>query len=186
MISTAQITFSISYPGDKTFRIAVMDLLGAPVDAIVNPANSGLSHGGSLAAIIADEAGPRMDLHCRKIIKEIGRIPVTQAVVSIAGNLPFKGIIHAVGPRMGEGDVQTKIEKTIINSLRQADRKSWQSVAFPAISTGLFGVPTGVCAKAFKQAVPLFWEKYSDTTVKQIWLCLTLNHYLEFESLLKP
>ena len=155
MISIAEnMSFSISYPGDKTFMITVRDLLGAPVDAIVNPANSGLSHGGGLAAIIADEAGPRMDQHCRKIIKEYEQIPVTQAVISVAGNLPFKGIIHEVGPRLGDGDEQTKIEKTIINCLRQADRKGWQSLAFPAISTGLFGVPTEVCAAAFKIAVP--------------------------------
>lgn len=185
MESVGNMSFSINYPGDRTFRVGVCDLLGASVDAIVNPANSGLSHGGGLAAIIADEAGPRLDQHCRKIIKQVGRIPLTQAVITIAGGLPYKGIIHAVGPRMGDGDEQIKIEKTIINCLRQADRKGWQSVAFPAISTGLFGVPSEVCAEAFKKAVPQFWKTFPDTSVMPIWLCLTVNHYSEFEHVLK-
>ena len=179
-------SFSITYSGGKTFRVGVYDLLGVSVDAIVNPANSGLSHGGGLAAIIADEAGPRMEQHCRQIIKQVGRIPVTQAVVTVAGDLPYKGVIHAVGPRMGDGDEQAKIERTIINCLRQADRRGWRSVALPAISTGIFSVPSVICAQAFKSAVPEFWKAFPDTSVQQVWLCLTVNHYPEFERILKP
>ena len=119
-----------------------------------------------------------------KIIKEVGRIPVTQAVVTVAGNLPYKGVIHGIGPRMGDGNEQIKIEKTIVNCLRLAAIIGWKSVAFPAISTGLFGVPSEVCAEAFKKAVPLFWETFPGTSVKQIVLCLTLNHYDEFERIL--
>jgi O-acetyl-ADP-ribose deacetylase (regulator of RNase III) len=179
-------SFSINYPDDKTFKIGVCDLLGVSVDAIVNPANSGLSHGGGLAAIIADEAGPRLDKHCRMIINKYGLIPVTEAVVTVAGDLLYKGVIHAVGPRMGDGDEQMKIERTIINCLRRADRRGWQSIAFPAISTGLFCVPSGVCAEAFKAAVPRFWESHPQTSVKTIWLCLTVNHYQVFQQILKP
>ncbi|UCG79925.1 MAG: hypothetical protein JSV60_08090, partial [Desulfobacterales bacterium] len=62
--SVGNMSFSINYPCEKAFRVGVCDLLGAPIDAIVNPANSGLSHGGGLAAIIADEVGPRLDQHC--------------------------------------------------------------------------------------------------------------------------
>jgi O-acetyl-ADP-ribose deacetylase (regulator of RNase III) len=89
-------SFSITYPGGKAFKVGVYDLLGVSVDAIVNPANSGLSHGGGLAAIIADEAGPRLEQHCRQIVKQVGRIPVTQAVVTVAGDLPYKGVIHFI------------------------------------------------------------------------------------------
>jgi O-acetyl-ADP-ribose deacetylase (regulator of RNase III) len=182
---TQSMSFSLTFPGGKTFRVGVYDLLGVAVDAIVNPANSGLSHGGGLAAIIADEAGPQLEQHCRQIIKQVGRIPVTQAVVTVAGNLPYKGVIHAVGPRMGDGDEQVKIQRTIVNCLRRADKRGWWSVAFPAISTGIFSVPSDVCAQAFKSAVPQFWETYPDTSVKQIWLCLTMNHYPDFECILK-
>ena len=66
--------FSTAYANGRLFKAGIMDLLGAPVDAIVNPANSGLSHGGGLAAVISDEAGPELDAQCEKIIDKIGRI----------------------------------------------------------------------------------------------------------------
>lgn len=157
-----------------------------PLDSIVNPANSGLSHGGGIAAIISDEGGPKIDRHCEKYIEKYGRIPVTKAVATTAGRLPYKGIIHAVEPRMGDGDEQNKLELTIMSSLMIAHTKKWSSVAFPAISTGLFIIPTDVCAKAIGKAVPSFWEKYPDTPVKTVWLCLTIDYYPVFEKELKP
>ena len=177
--------FSINYPENKVFQVGIRDLLGAPVDAIVNPANSGLSHGGGIAAIISNEGGPPIDKHCAKYIEKYGRIPVTKAVVTTAGRLPYKGVIHAVGPRMGDGEEQQKIEATLISCLGIAQAKGWQSVAFPAISTGLFMIPKDVCADAFKNAVSSFWEKFPDTPVKLIWLCLTIEDYPVFERILK-
>jgi O-acetyl-ADP-ribose deacetylase (regulator of RNase III) len=96
--------FSINFSENKVFKVGIRDLLSAAIDAIVNPANSGLSHGGGIAAIISNEGGPKIDKHSEKYIQKYGRIPVTKAVVTTAGNLPYKGVIHAVGPRMGEGE----------------------------------------------------------------------------------
>jgi len=115
----------ITIGDERLFKAGVRDLLGAPVDAIMNPANSGLSHGAGLAGIISDEAGPEMDPECDRIIAKVGQIPTTYAVPTRAGNLPFKGIIHAVGPRMGSGDEQQRIEATIVNVLKVADKKGW-------------------------------------------------------------
>jgi len=165
---------------ERIFKVGVRDLLGAPVDAIVNPANSGLSHGAGLAGIISDEAGPEMDAECEKIIGKVGQIPTTYAVPTTAGNLPFKGIIHGVGPRMGGGDEQQRIEATIANVLKVADKKDWTSVAFPAISTGIFGIPKEVCAAAFKIAVPTYWEINPASTITLVWLCLTGDDFLAF------
>jgi O-acetyl-ADP-ribose deacetylase (regulator of RNase III) len=58
--------FAMNFSENKVFKIGIRDLLGAPVDAIVNPANSGLSHGGGIAAIISNEGGPQIDKHCAK------------------------------------------------------------------------------------------------------------------------
>ena len=69
--------FSKRYQNNKTLHVAVMDLLGASVDAIVNPANSGLSHGGGLAAVMSDQAGPGLDNECLRIIETVGKIPLT-------------------------------------------------------------------------------------------------------------
>jgi O-acetyl-ADP-ribose deacetylase (regulator of RNase III) len=170
------------FPNNKIFKVGVYDLLGVYVDAIVIPTNSGLSHGGGLAAVISNEAGPKLDQQCRTAIRKLGRsIPVTQNVVTTAGRLPYKGVIHAVGPRQGDGNEQGKIEKTVLNCLRRAEGRSWQSLAFPAISTGLFFVPNSVCAEAFKNAVPQYWEKHTDSSIETIWLCLTVDSYPEFE-----
>ena len=176
----------ISYSEGKTFNFGVKDIFSAPVDAIVNPANSGLLHGGGLAAIISREAGHELDEECDRIINKIGRIKETFAVPTKAYNLPYKGIIHAVGPRMGVGDEQIKIEKAITNSLLVADKKDWESVAFPAISTGIFGVPKKKCANAFKNAIPSFWETHKDTSVNLVWLCLIANDFLAFKNVLQP
>jgi O-acetyl-ADP-ribose deacetylase (regulator of RNase III) len=178
-------SFELKFSGGRCFKVGIFDILGVAVDAVVNPANSGLSHGGGLAAAISDEAGPKLDCHCRQIVEKFGRIPVGQAVVSTAGRLPHKGVIHAVGPRMGDGDEQNKIAAAITQSLQRADNRRWKPVAFPAISTGLFMVKSSVCAEAFKAAVPAFWHANPDTSVQLVWLCLTVNHYGEFEKVLK-
>lgn len=176
--------FIKTFEGNKVFKVGVRDLLGAPADAIVNPANSGLSHGGGLAAIISDEGGPKIDNHCEKYIEKYHRIPVTKAVATTAGRLPYKGVVHAVGPRMGDGDEQTKIEATLMSCLGIAHKKEWRSLAFPAISTGLFMIPRDVCASAFKNAVSAFWTRFPYTSVKLIWLCLTIDDYPVFEKIL--
>lgn len=173
------------YAKNKIFKAGVRDLLGAPVDAIVNPANSGLSHGSGLAAVISDEAGPRLDEACEKIIASVGKIPTTYAVPTRAGNLPFKGVIHAVGPRMGSGDEQQRIEETLINALLVADKKGWSSVAFPAISTGIFGIPKDICATAFKNAIAAFWDKFPESSVLLVWLCLTTDDYEAFSEIIQ-
>ncbi len=176
--------FTRNFENNREFRAGVFDLLGVNVDAIVNPANSGLSHGGGLAAAIAEEAGPKLDRQCELIIQKIGRIPVTQNVVTTAGLLPYKGVIHAVGPRMGDGDEQGKLERTILNCLKRAENRGWKSVAFPTISTGLFMVLGKTCALAFKNAVPRYWEENPRACIELIRLCLTIDDFPVFESVI--
>jgi O-acetyl-ADP-ribose deacetylase (regulator of RNase III) len=74
------------------------------------------------------------------------------AVATGAGKLPFKGVIHAVGPRFGEGDEENMIFKAISSSLLLAREKGWQSVSFPAVSAGIFAVPLEICARAYVKA----------------------------------
>jgi len=176
--------YSKNYGNNRIFKAEVMNILGAPVDAIVNPANSGLSHGGGLAAIISKEAGPKLDDQCDRIVEKLGRIPVTLGVPTNAYNLPYKGIIHSVGPRMGDGDEQAKLEKTITNTLLIAEKQKWYSVAFPAISTGIFGVPKQICAEAFKSAIPSYWDNNADSKVCFVLLCLTIDDFEEFYKVL--
>jgi O-acetyl-ADP-ribose deacetylase (regulator of RNase III) len=129
------------------------NLLDEPVDAIVNAANGHIAHGGGVAGVIARAAGPRFQEESTLLAESKGPFPTGSAVVTSAGQLPFKGVIHAVGPRQGEGDEETKLFQALVSSWKRAVERNWQSVAFPAVSSGIFAVPLPVCARAYIRAV---------------------------------
>jgi O-acetyl-ADP-ribose deacetylase (regulator of RNase III) len=118
----------------------------------VNAANGHLAHGGGVAALIARAAGAALQEESRRLVEAIGPVPAGSAVVTTAGRLPFKGVIHAVGPRYGEGDEEAKLFKALCAALACADQRGWESVAFPAVSSGIFAVPLDVCARAYVRA----------------------------------
>jgi len=119
------------------------DLTEMDTDAIVNAANSRLVLGGGVAGAIRRKGGPRIQAECDKI----GGTFVGGAVITTGGNLKAKHVIHAVGPRMGEGDEDQKLKNATLNSLKIADKNNLKSISFPAISTGIFGFPIGRCAE---------------------------------------
>jgi O-acetyl-ADP-ribose deacetylase (regulator of RNase III) len=128
------------------------DLLKEPVDAIVNAANGHLAHGGGVAGIISRAAGPQLQAECDRLVAARGPLATGSAVVSTAGWLPFKGVIHAVGPRYGEGDEENKLFDALTASWERAREKGWESVSFPAVSSGIFAVPLEICARAYLKA----------------------------------
>ncbi|MBN2514524.1 MAG: macro domain-containing protein [Deltaproteobacteria bacterium] len=87
----------IEFTGGREFCVVIHNLLAEPVDCIVNAANGMLAHGGGVAAAIAGAAGPRLVEEGNELIRKRGVISVGDAVVTTAGDLPFKGVIHAVG-----------------------------------------------------------------------------------------
>jgi putative ATPase len=128
------------------------DLLKEPVEAIVNAANGHLAHGGGVAAIISRAAGPSLQAESDRLVAARGPFPTGSAVVTTAGALPFKGVIHAVGPRYGEGDEEEKLFKALTAAWGRAGENGWQSVSFPAVSSGIFAVPLEICARAYLRA----------------------------------
>ena len=169
----------LEFPGGGKFEVVVYDLLGEPTDAIVNAANGGLSHGGGVAAQIADAAGPALEVEGNRLVRERGRIPVGEAVVTTAGNLPFKGVIHAVGPRLGDGDEENKIVSALKNSFLRADERGWHSVSFPGISSGIYSVLPDVCARAYIRAIREWFAEHPESSVKWIRLVLFQGPLLE-------
>jgi O-acetyl-ADP-ribose deacetylase (regulator of RNase III) len=113
------------------------DITQLEVDAIVNAANENLQLGTGVAGAIRERGGPSIQEECNRI----GRTPVGTAVMTGAGNLPARQVIHAVGPRMGEGDEDKKLASAVRSALALADRRGLKSIAIPAISTGVFGFP---------------------------------------------
>ena len=119
------------------------DITELEVDAIVNPANEQLELGAGVAGAILDKGGETIQEECNRI----GGTPVGTAVLTGGGNLQAKHVIHAVGPRMGEGEEDRKLQAAIRSSLAVADRHGLKSIALPAISTGTFGFPMERCAR---------------------------------------
>ena len=128
------------------------NLLEEPVDAIVNAANGALAHGGGVAGIISRAAGPALQKESDALVRTHGVFATGSALPTTAGNLPFKGVIHAVGPQYGEGDEEEKLFIALSSSLRLARERGWESVSFPAVSAGIFAVPLEICARAYLKA----------------------------------
>jgi O-acetyl-ADP-ribose deacetylase (regulator of RNase III) len=124
-------------------EILEADITEMQTDAIVNAANAQLILGGGVAGAIKRKGGPRIQQECDKI----GRTFVGGAAITNAGNLKAKYVIHAVGPRMGEGNENEKLKNATLNSLLLANEKKLKSISFPAISTGIFGFPITRCAE---------------------------------------
>ena len=133
--------------GNKKIHIKQGDITDETTDAIVNPANSQLMHGGGAARMIAMKGGPVINEQSRRLIERIGQVPVGKAVMTDAGNLPCKFVIHTVGPVWGEGDEPEKLRRAVWNMLTLAELYNLRSVSMPAISSGVFGFPQPLCAE---------------------------------------
>jgi len=135
----------------KTIRVVQGDITKIKVDAIVNAANSGLRGGGGVDGATHRAGGPTIMEECRKI----GGCPTGFAVITGAGNLSAKHVIHAVGPvwyggKSGEADL---LRKAYESSLDLADGHDLKSIAFPSISTGVYGFPIEEAAPIAIKAV---------------------------------
>jgi putative ATPase len=160
------------YAGGRAFEVVIGDLLEEPVDAIVNAANGHLAHGGGVAAAIAQAAGETLEEEGDRIVAERGPIPVGEAVVTTAGRLPFKGVIHAVGPHQGLGREEELVVQALQAAFLRAHERGWASVSFPAVSSGIFAVPLDVCARAYARAVRGFFAAHPHTSLRTVRLCL--------------
>jgi O-acetyl-ADP-ribose deacetylase (regulator of RNase III) len=151
----------------KVIRLIQGDLTELVVDAIVNAANAHLVLGGGVAGAIRTKGGPTIQEECNRI----GGTTVGEAVVTGGGNLKAKYVIHAVGPRYGEGNEDEKLLGATLNSLKRAAEKGMASIAFPAISTGIFGFPKDRCAEIMLETARSFLEA-SEISPKEVIFCL--------------
>ena len=142
------------------------DITEMDTDAIVNAANADLILGGGVAGAIRRKGGPQIQSQCDKI----GGTFVGGAVRTTAGSLKAEYVIHAVGPRMGEGNEDQKLKNATLNSLRLADEGAIKSISFPAVSTGVFGFPIDRCAKIMLQATIDYLR--GQTGLEKVIFCL--------------
>ncbi|MEM0328783.1 MAG: macro domain-containing protein [Nitrososphaerota archaeon] len=152
--------------GNSVIELVKGDITELEVDAIVNAANSRLKMGGGVAGAILRKGGWSIQEECDRI----GYCPVGGAVITGAGKLKARYVIHAVGPRMGEGDEDDKLRNATLNSLKLAEQHRVKSIAFPAISTGVFGFPKERCAKIMLRAAVEYLQRGSG--IERVIFCL--------------
>ena len=156
------------------------DITEQTTDSIVNAANAALQMGGGVAGAIRRRGGPAIQAECNRI----GGTHVGGAVITTGGNLAAKYVIHAVGPIHGEEHEDEKLKDATLNSLKLADRNSLKSIAFPAISTGIFGFPKVRCATIMLSTTIAYLE--GPTKLEKVVYCLYDKKTLEiFEQTLQ-
>ena len=165
--------------GNSKIKLIQGDITELNADVIVNAANAQLILGGGVAAAIRRKGGALIQEECNKI----GGSFVGGAVITTGGNLKAKYVIHAVGPRMNEGSEDAKLRNAVSNSLKLMDEHGLKTIAFPAISTGIFGYPIDRCAKIMISTAKKYLS--GETQIKEVVFCLySKPDYKVFENLL--
>jgi O-acetyl-ADP-ribose deacetylase (regulator of RNase III) len=143
---------------DTVVQTLVADITTLRVDGVVNAANSGLMGGGGVDGAIHRAGGPEILEECKKIIAGIGRLPTGEAVITTAGRMPSNHVIHTVGPvwRGGKNNEPDLLANCYTNSLATAMKNGLKTVAFPSISTGVYGYPVHEAAQVAVDAVIKF------------------------------
>ena len=167
-----EITGSIPCPDDARLRLFRGDITRLPVDAIVNAANTQLAGGGGVDGAIHRAAGPRLAAACREIRERQGGCPTGQAVATPGFDLGARWIIHTVGPVWG-------------NTPDLSRQLGAESLAFPNISTGVYGYPKEEAASVAVEAVRKWLAKASPTAGPLIiFVCFDEENWRIYRDLL--
>lgn len=143
------------------------DITEMDVDAIVNAANNRLQHNGGVALAIVKKGGYIIQEESNKI----GSCETGKAVITTGGNLKARFVIHTVGPIYGEGNEDEKLKSAVLSCLNLADDKDLKSIAFPAISTGVYRFPKDRCAEIMLNTI-ISYIKNKKTNLREIYIVL--------------
>jgi len=163
------------------------DITKMQLDAIVNAANSSLMGGGGVDGAIHRIGGPAILEECKIIVMRQGSCRTGEAVITTAGNLPAKFVIHTVGPvwNGGKSNEALKLANCYKNSLLLAVENNVSTIAFPNISTGIYGYPKKDAAETAVEAVTLFLQ--SDLSIKKVhFVCFDEENYFIYQNIIGP
>lgn len=152
---------------NKKFILVKNSIIEEKTEAIVNPANEHLSHGGGVAGLISRAGGSEI----QRESNEKAPVETGRAAYTTAGKLPFKYVIHTVGPiyRGGNANEETLLESAVRSALQLAAELELKSLSLPSISTGIFGYPLKPAIKTIVKTIFDFLEQ--DSTLLEIHLC---------------
>lgn len=170
---------------DRLFLLQT-DITRLEVDAIVNAANSSLMGGGGVDGAIHRAGGPSILEECRMIVAKQGSCKTGEAVITTAGNMPAKFVIHTVGPvwNNGKNNEARKLAACYHNSLKLAVENNITSIAFPNISTGIYGYPKQEAATIAVRSVTEFLTMNS-LPEKVYFVCFDTENFLIYQSLIE-
>ena len=153
-------------------RIVVVhgDLTRESVDAIVNPANGWLAHGGGVAGAILRRAGIDLQLESDEWVDRHGQVPNGGVALTKGYMLPARQVIHAVGPvwHGGGRDEEAELGAAVTNSLAAAEQEGCATVAMPAISSGIFGFPKERCAAILFERAEAWFAAHPGSVVREL------------------
>lgn len=134
--------------GTGRLRLLQGDITTADVDAVVNAANTRLAGGGGVDGAIHRASGPKLLEACRALVARQGNLPAGQAVITPGFSMQARHVIHTVGPiwRGGDANEETTLGSAYASCIRLAQENGLQSMAFPAISCGVYGFPVDLAA----------------------------------------
>ncbi|MCP4570144.1 MAG: macro domain-containing protein [FCB group bacterium] len=156
--------------GDSIIRLYQGDITDLEIESFVYYATHDLNLGSGFGTAIAIRGGPTV----QQELNEMDPLQTTEAVISAAGEMKADYIIHAVGPRFQEEDIESKLEKTILSALKKAEDKGIKAVAFPAMGAGFYGIPLAVSARV---TLTTLKEYLADgAKIKDVVVCLNDNH----------
>lgn len=159
-------------------KVTQGDITQIEVDAIVNAANNSLMGGGGVDGAIHRAGGEQILKECKTIVAKQGECKTGDAVITSAGNLPAKYVIHTVGPiwNAGEDNEKQKLSSCYRKSLELAVENNCRTIAFPNISTGVYGFPKDKAAVIAVQAVKEFMLKNNEIE-KVIFVCFDEENF---------
>ena len=158
-------------------RLIKGDITELDVDAFVFYAQPDLALGSGFGTAISVRGGPTI----QKELEGLAPVASGEAVVSAAGRLKADAIIHAVGPRFQEDDIEGKLRTTMLNSLKRAEEKGVERLAFPAMGAGFYGIPLDLCARVMGETIKQHLE--GESGIKEMTVCvLDTRQYESFQA----
>ena len=160
--------------GDTALELVEGDITQMDTEAIVNAANERLAHGGGVAGVISHKGGPSIQRESDKWVRRHGRVATGSAAITSGGNLKARFIIHAVGP-VYDGTLRSAelLGSAVGAALQMADEHRLESVALPAISTGIFGYPMeGAAQVMLRVTIEYLEDARARTGLRRVVFCL--------------
>lgn len=155
---------------NNELKLIIDDITTLDVDVVVNAANGTLLGGGGVDGAIHKSAGPKLLEECKRVRKEQlngKKLPTGEAVITKGYNLPADYVIHTVGPiwHGGENNEEHLLKNCYLNSLKLSTTYNLNTIAFPSISTGVFGYPVHLAAGVALQTIIEFLQETENKTV---------------------